>query len=103
MRPTIVEITNSRKCRLALVSIAQRYARDRLSAASQHVLDVCGKRRVGVNVILDLGSGDAKPHRQSKDVDKLLPGMSDEMRAENSVSGLSDDNFRPGDGFRVRA
>src|SRR6266702_4063747 len=40
MRPTIVEITNSRKCRLALVSIARRYARDQLSTASQHVLDV---------------------------------------------------------------
>src|SRR5439155_427561 len=44
MRPTIVEITNSRKCRLALESIARRYARDQLSTASQHVLDVGGKR-----------------------------------------------------------
>src|SRR6266404_9049574 len=75
----IVEITKLRKCRLALESIAQRYARD--PTASQHVLDVGGKRRVGVDGVLGLGRGDAKAHRQPEDIDKFLTGVPDEMRA----------------------
>ncbi len=52
MRPTIVEISSLRKCRLAFESIAQRYAM--WFRASQQVLDIGGKRGVGVDGILDL-------------------------------------------------
>src|SRR5713101_4817452 len=99
MRATIAETTNLRKCRLAFESIAQRYAMG--LRASQHVPDVGGKRRVGADGVLDLGSGDAKAHRQPEDIDKFLAGMSDEKGAENSVGGLIDDDFRPGHGLRV--
>src|SRR5260370_19570366 len=95
----IVEITKLRKCRLALEAIAQRYARD--ATASQHVLDVGGKRRVGVDGVLGLGSRDAKAHRQPEDSDKFLGGVSDEMRAENTVGGFINDDLRPGHGLRV--
>src|SRR5665213_1810145 len=96
-RRTIVEIMRSRKCLLALESIARRYA----MPASQHVLDVGRKRRVGVDVVLDLAGGDAKAHRQSENVDQLLAGVSDEMRAENAIGRPVDDNFRPRHRLRI--
>src|SRR6266446_4723676 len=99
MSVTIVEIIHPRKCPLAFDSIALRYAAR--WAASQHVLDVGGKRRVGVDVILDLAGGDAKAHCKPEDVDELLAGMPNEMRAEDAVGCLIDDDFRPRDGLRV--
>ena len=58
-------------------------------AVAEHVLDVGGKRRIGVDIFPDLARGDAKAHRQAEDIDQLLPGMPDEMRAEDAV-GRSD-------------
>jgi hypothetical protein len=60
---TIIEIADTRKCRLAFDSIAPRYARSRVP---EHVSDVGGKRRIGVDTVPDLASRDAEPHRQSK-------------------------------------
>src|SRR5882757_2825133 len=99
LRRTIVEISYSRKCRLAFDSIAQCY--EAPSKASQHVLDVGGKRRIGIDGVLDLTGGDAEPYRQPENIDQLFAGVSDEMRAEDAVGRLIDDDFRPRDGFRI--
>src|SRR5215212_11975773 len=86
-----------RKCRLAFESIAGRYPRE----SSQHVFDVGRKRRIGVDVVLDLSSGDAKPHGEPHYIDELLAGMPDEMCPENTVAGLIHNDLRPGDGLGI--
>jgi hypothetical protein len=93
---TIIEIADTRKCRLAFDSIAPRYARSRVP---EHVSDVGGKRRIGVDIVPDLAGHDAEPHRQSKNIDQLLAGMSDEVGAENAIGRLIDDDPRPCDGL----
>ena len=61
---------------------------------SEHVLDVGGKRRIGVDIVPDLARREAKAHREAKEVDQLLAGVPDEMRAEDEVGGLIDNDFR---------
>src|SRR6266852_7829399 len=68
---------------------------------SEHVLDVGGKRRIGVDIVPDLASRQAKTHGEAKEVDQLLAGMSDEMRAEDTVGGLIDNDLRPRDGLGI--
>ena len=94
---TIREIIGGMKCRLAFESIAPRYAPIR----PEHVLDVGGKRRIGVDVVADLRGREAKAHREAEQVDQFLAGMPDEMRAEDAVGGLIDDDFRPRDGLGI--
>jgi hypothetical protein len=54
--------------------------------ASEHVFDVGGKRRIGVDIVPKLARGDAELDRESEDVDEFLTGMADEMRAEDAVA-----------------
>jgi hypothetical protein len=65
--------------------------------------DVGRKRRIGVDVLPDLPGRDAKAHREPEDVDELMAGMADKMRAEDAVARLVDDDLRPRDGFGVGA
>src|SRR5712671_3015676 len=73
-----------------------------LLCVSEHVLDVGGKRRIGVDILPDLAGGEAKAHREAKEINQLLASMSDEMRAEDAVGGLIDNDFRPRDGLGIR-
>src|SRR5436309_577935 len=91
---TFSKIAVLRKCRLALESIAPRYALVAVSGMSKHVSDVGGERRVGVDILPDLAGGDAKAHRQPKDVHEFLAGVAHEMRAENAIGRLVDDDLR---------
>jgi hypothetical protein len=45
---------------------------------SEHVLDVGGERRIGVDVVHELARGDAEPDRGAEDVDRFLAGMLDD-------------------------
>ena len=72
----------------------------RLTVA-EHVLDVGGERRIGVNIFPDLAGCDAEAHRQSENIHELLARMPDEMRAENVVGRLIDDHLRPRDGLGI--
>ncbi len=69
---------------MAFESIAQRYV-ELSSRAADHVRDIGGKRRIGIDIVPDLAGGDAEAHRQPEDVDKFLAGMPDKMRADNTV------------------
>src|SRR3954466_12572995 len=80
-------------CRVHSASLSAR--------SSQHVLDVGGKRRIGVDEVFELTGRDAKAHRQTENVAKLVAGMADEMRAENAVAQAIDNDLRPGDGFSI--
>src|SRR5258708_11233534 len=71
------------------------------SAVPDHVLDVGGKRRVGVDIVPYLARSDAKAHGEAEDVDQFLAGMADEMCAEDAVGGAVDDDLRPGDGLGI--
>src|SRR5260221_11959100 len=93
---TIVEISCVRKCLSALVLIAPRYA-----ASREHVLDVGGEGRIGVDLLLQLARGDAELDGEAKDVDQLLALMADEMRAEDKVRCAIDDDLRPRRGFGI--
>src|SRR3954452_19224533 len=84
---TIIETARQLKCRLALDSIAPRYV---CLAVPEHVLDVGRKRRIRIDVVADLGGGQAEAHRKAEEVNQLLAGVPDEMRAENAVGGLVD-------------
>src|SRR5216684_5852588 len=68
---------------------------------SEHVLDVGGKRRIGVDIVPNLARREAKAHREAKEINQLLASMSDEMRAEDAVGGLIDNDFRPRDGLGI--
>src|SRR5271169_5403358 len=71
------------------------------AVASQHVFDIGGKRRVGVDSVLDLAGRDAKAHRHSENIVELLAGMTYKMCAENAVCRLIDDDLRPRDSLRI--
>jgi hypothetical protein len=79
---TIVENVRAVKCLIALGSIARRYAASRVA---EHVLDVGRKRRIGVDVILELVRGDAELDGKSEDVDQLLAFVPDKMCADLST------------------
>src|SRR3954467_13649072 len=77
------------------------YRRAMRLAVAEHVLDVGGERRIGVNIFPDLARGDAKAHLQSEDIHQLLAGMPDKMGTENAVGRLIDDHLRPRHGFGI--
>ena len=54
---TIIENACAVKCLMALRSIARRYAASRVA---EHVLDVGGERRIGVDIVLELVRVDAE-------------------------------------------
>ena len=54
----------------------------------KHVLDIGGKRRIGVDVLLELVRGDAELDREPEYVDQLLTLMPDKVRAENAIGRL---------------
>ena len=82
MVATIVDIERTRKCPLALVSIAPSYA---ALPVPEHVLDIGGKGWIGVDVVAKLTRCDAELDRKPKHIDELLALVPYEMRAENSV------------------
>src|SRR4051794_25648962 len=87
-----MEDSRERKCLLALVSIATGYAASRMP---EHMLDVGGKCRIGVDLLPELARSNAELDREPEDVDELLALMPDEMSAENPAGRLVDDDLRP--------
>ncbi len=96
MGDTILEISGTRKCPLALVLIAPRYA---ASPVSERVLDVGGKGRIGESVVPELSRHDAELDRKREYVDELLAfvtnekhggyGQSRDQRGESCLFFLS--------------
>jgi len=78
------DIAHSRKCRLALKSIADCY-RAPSSCMGKHVPDVGGKCRIGVDVIFQLARCNAELDREAEDIDQFLSVVADKMRADEAV------------------
>ena len=67
----------------------------------KHVLDIGGKRGIGVNVILELLRSNAELDGEAEDIDEFLAFMPNKMRAKYAVVGSIHDDFRPCDGLGV--
>ena len=96
----MVDIAHSRKCRLALKSIANCYPAPG-SGMGEHVLDVGGKCRGGVDMILQLARSNAELDGEAKDVDQFLSVVADKMRANDAVGRAINDELGPRDSFGV--
>ena len=75
----MVDIAHSRKCRLALKSIANCYPAPS-SCMGEHVLDIGGKCRIGVDVIFQLVRCNAELDGEAEDIDRFLSVAADKMR-----------------------
>ena len=67
----------------------------------EHVLDVGGKCRVGVDMILQLARCNAELDGEAKDVDQFLSVVADKMRADDAVGRAINDDLGPRDSFGV--
>ena len=64
------------------------------------MFDVGGEGGISEHEIAHLGRRDAVLHGKAEDVDQLLAGMADEMRAEDFIRRFIDDDLR-GSSFNI--
>ena len=65
----------------------------------EHVLDIGGKCRIGVDLVFQLARGDAELDGEPEDIDQLLSFVADKMRADDTTGRAINNDLRPGDGF----
>src|SRR6516162_5325394 len=82
---------------------ARAFSHETLEPRLQYRLDVGREGREAVDEVPDLGCGDAMLDRQCEDVDQLLTGVAEEMRANDAICFLVDEHFRPRRRQRVGA
>jgi hypothetical protein len=67
----------------------------------EHVLDVGGKCRIGVDVIFQLARCNAELDGEAEDIDQFLSVVAHKMRADDAVGRAINDDLGPRDGFGV--